>query len=90
MLIKADAVAALQEQGRSLLAVGVTGALGTFVAGEVVNVCGPDGAVVARGKVNFASADIPRLAGLKGHDLGRVFPNRKRLEVIHRDDLAVL
>lgn len=88
--INACAVPVLREQGRSLLAVGVTGASGEFAAGDVVDIAGPDGTVVARGKSRFASGEIAAVAGRKGDDIRQLFPSRHRLEVVHRDDLALL
>ncbi len=90
ILINASAVPVLQKQGRSLLAVGVTGALGKFDAGDIVNVGGPDGAIVARGTSAFSLAEILTIAGKKSDEVSVLFPARKRLEVVHRDDLAVL
>jgi glutamate 5-kinase len=84
------AVPVLRDQGRSLLAVGVTGARGEFVAGDIINIAGPDQTVFARGKVSFSSEEIPGLAGKKGDEVGRSHPNRKRLEVVHRNDLVLL
>lgn len=88
--VNACAVPVLREQGRSLLAVGVTGARGEFAAGDVVNIAGPDGTVFARGKTAFASDEIPRLAGRQGDEMRALFPQRKRLEVVHRNDLVLL
>ncbi len=78
--IRVDARAenALRAEGRSLLAVGVTGATGIFAAGDVVNIAGPDVTVFARGESAFASDEIPAIVG------------RKRLEVINRNDLVLL
>ena len=84
------AIPVLREQGRSLLAVGVTGASGEFAAGDIVNIAGPDGAVFARGKAGYGSDEIPAIAGLHGTDLMTRFPARKRLEVVHRNDLVLL
>jgi glutamate 5-kinase len=84
------AVPVLREQGRSLLAVGVTHAAGTFAAGEIVNIAGPDGAVFARGKAAFSSEEIPALAGQQGAIMRELHPTRKRLEVVHRNDLVLL
>lgn len=88
--INAPAIPVLREQGRSLLAVGVTGASGDFAAGEIVNIAGPDGAVIARGKSRYGSNEVPAIAGRKGDAVSRLYPDRKHLEVVHRDDLAVL
>ncbi len=84
------AVPVLKDQGRSLLAVGVTGARGDFSAGDVVNVAGPDGTVLARGKTAFSSDEIPSIAGKKGDQVRALHPGRNRIEVVHRNDLALL
>jgi glutamate 5-kinase len=84
------AVPVLRDQGRSLLAVGVTGARGEFSAGDIVNIAGPDERVFARGKAAFSSKEIPALSGKKGDEMAQRHPNRKRLEVVHRNDLVLL
>jgi glutamate 5-kinase len=88
--INTCAVPALRGQGRSLLAVGVTGASGGFSAGDIVNVVAPDGAIVARGETAYGSDEIPLIAGLQSPALRKRYPARRHLEVIHRDDLALL
>lgn len=90
VLVNANAVPVLREQGRSLLAVGVTGSRGEFAAGDIVNVAGPDEIVFGRGKAGFSSEEIPTLAGKKGDAVAALYPSRKRLEVIHRNDLVLL
>lgn len=88
--VNARAVPALREQGRSLLAVGVTQASGSFAAGDIVNIAAPDGSVIARGKAAFASEEIPALAGRQSDELAALHPGRRRLEVVHRNDLVLL
>ncbi|MDD3179760.1 MAG: glutamate 5-kinase [Opitutaceae bacterium] len=88
--VNACAVPVLHGQGRSLLAVGVTRASGSFAADEVVNIAGPDGAVFARGQTTFGSDEVPVIAGKTTDELRRLHPHRKRLEVVHRDNLVLL
>ncbi len=84
------AVRALTQRGASLLAAGVTGVTGDFVAGDPVDIVGPDGAVVARGLVNFDSSEIPVLLGRSTADIvADLGPDYDR-EIVHRDDLTVL
>jgi glutamate 5-kinase len=90
ILVNAQAVPVLREQGRSLLAVGVTGVSGDFAAGDVVNIAGPDGVVLARGTSSFSSSATVQLAGLKSDAVRALHPGRKHLEIVHRDDLALL
>lgn len=87
--IDAGAVKALMADGRSLLAAGVTGVGGTFAAGATVDVVGPDGRPVARGRVRFSSAELAALAGCSNAEVRRLHPDR-RPEVMHRDQLVVL
>jgi glutamate 5-kinase len=84
------AVPVLRDEGRSLLAIGVTGAKGEFTNGDVVNITGPDGVIFARGKVSFASDEIAAIAGKASEQLRPLFPSRKHLEVVHRNDLVLL
>jgi glutamate 5-kinase len=90
IFVNACAVPVLREQGRSLLAIGVTGARGEFAAGDIVNIAGPEKEVFARGKAAFSSEEIPALAGKHGDDVASLYPDRKRLEVVHRSDLVLL
>jgi glutamate 5-kinase len=79
VVLDAGAVRAVVERRASLLAAGVTGLTGTFVAGDPVDLAGPDGVAVARGLVNFDSTEIPDLIGRRG-----------QREVVHRDDMVLL
>jgi glutamate 5-kinase len=88
--VNASAVPVLREQGRSLLAVGVTGATGDFAAGDIVNIAGPDGIVFARGKATYGRDEIPAIAGRKSAEVQALHPARKHLEVVHRNDLVLL
>lgn len=84
--LDAGAVAAVIDRRRSLLAAGIHGITGEFVAGDVVDLVGPDGAVVARGVVGFDAAELPELIGRRSREL----PPEQRREVVHADDLVAL
>jgi glutamate 5-kinase len=84
------AVRAVVERRASLLAAGVTGSAGTFVAGDPVDLVGPDGASVARGLVNFDSTEMPGLLGRSSAELKRELGAAYEREIIHRDDLVLL
>ena len=88
--VDAGAADALRSRGVSLLAVGVTGADGSFAAGDAVEVVDPAGRVVARGLVNYDVRDVARLAGRSTGDAAETFGSGYAREVIHRDDLVVL
>ena len=82
--LDAGAVAAVIDKRRSLLAAGIHGVSGDFVAGDVVDLVGPYGVVVARGVVGFDAAELPELIGRRTRDLA---PEQRR-EVVHADDLV--
>jgi glutamate 5-kinase len=82
--LDAGAVAAVIDRRRSLLAAGIHGVSGDFVAGDVVDLVGPYGVVVARGVVGFDAAELPELIGRRTRDLA---PEQRR-EVVHADDLV--
>ena len=84
--LDAGAVAAVLDRRRSLLAAGIHGIEGDFVAGDVVDLVGPYGVVVARGVVGFDAAELPALIGRRTRDL----PPEQRREVVHADDLVPL
>jgi glutamate 5-kinase len=88
--VNACAVPVLREQGRSLLAIGVTGHHGAFTRGDIVDVVDPAGTPIARGVVAFDDVDIPQIAGKTTDELRALYPGRRRLEVVHRNDLVLL
>ena len=90
LLLDDGAVAAVTVRRKSLLPAGITGVEGAFAAGDPVDVCTPDGSVIARGLVNYASAELPRLLGRSTRDLARELGPAYEREVIHRDDLVLL
>lgn len=76
--IDAGAVAAIVERRKSLLAAGILAYEGNFESGDVVQICAPDGTVVAHG---IASHDKDRLDS--------EMPTLERSVVVHRDDLVI-
>lgn len=90
LFLDPGAVLAIREQGKSLLAKGITAVEGTFEAGAVVSLCDPDGAVLARGQTPFSAAEITQLRGVNSSELKQRDPARKRWEIVHRDQLVVL
>jgi len=84
------AVPALRDEGRSLLAIGVTRCSGGFAARDIVDIADPSGRIFARGVVAFGPNEIARIAGKTTDEIQAVYPGRKRLEIVHRDNLVLL
>ena len=90
LVLDPGAVRAVTERRKSLLPAGISAVEGTFVDGDPVDLCAPDGTVIARGLVNYTSAELPGMLGRSTHDLARELGREYEREVVHRDDLAVL
>ncbi|MBE7325106.1 glutamate 5-kinase [Nocardioides sp. Y6] len=90
LVLDAGAVRAVVERGASLLAAGVTGVEGAFVAGDPIDLVGPEGNVVARGLVNFDAGEIPGLLGRSTSELKEVFGDAYDRALVHRDDLVLV
>ena len=84
------AVRAVVERRASLLAAGITGVAGGFVAGDAVDLLDPSGRLVARGLVNFDADELPALLGRSTSELKVALGAAYEREVIHRDDLVLL
>jgi glutamate 5-kinase len=87
--IDAGATQAVRDNGRSLLAIGVTGIEGHFSKGEIVSLVDPDGREVARGLVNFHSEQVARIAGKRTEEITALLGTDADQSVVHRDNLAV-
>ncbi|HVK46040.1 MAG TPA: glutamate 5-kinase [Micropruina sp.] len=89
LVLDAGAVRAVLERKASLLPAGITAMHGDFLAGEPVRLLDPDGAVIARGIVNYDSGDLPPLLGKSTHALVEERGPAFDREVVHRDALIV-
>ncbi len=89
LVLDAGAVRAVLERKASLLPAGVTAVRGDFLAGEPVRLLDPEGAVVARGIVNYDAADLPSILGKSTHRLVEERGPEFDREVVHRDALIV-
>ncbi|MCI0333247.1 MAG: glutamate 5-kinase [Planctomycetes bacterium] len=90
LLLDAGARQAVEQQGRSLLAIGVRRVEGIFQKGDVVAICREDGQEFARGLINYGSEEMRRIAGQPTERIIEVLGHRPYDEVVHRDNLAIL
>jgi glutamate 5-kinase len=90
LILDEGAVAAVVDRRKSLLPAGITRVEGRFSDGDPVDLCDPAGRAVARGVVNYDSAELPGLLGRSTHDLARELGPAYEREVVHRDDLVLL
>jgi glutamate 5-kinase len=90
LILDEGAVAAVVDRRKSLLPAGIIRVEGRFSDGDPVDLCDPAGRAVARGVVNYDSAELPGLLGRSTHDLARELGPAYEREVVHRDDLVLL
>ncbi len=90
LLLDEGAAQAIESGRASLLPAGITGVQGGFDAGDPVDLCAPDGRVIARGLVNYDASEIPAMMGRSTHDLAAQRGPGYEREIVHRDDLVLL
>jgi len=83
------AAAAILERGKSLLPSGIVGVEGKFNVGAPVEFKKIDGQVLGTGLVNYSSADILKIMGLKSSQIEDRLGHKPFDYVIHRDNLAI-
>ncbi len=86
--IDAGAVRALRT-GKSLLPAGVVKVEGAFGKGDAVVVRGPDGAEIGRGLIAYDAEDADKIKRRSSADVLVILGSGGRVEMIHRDDLAL-
>jgi glutamate 5-kinase len=89
VLVNDGARAAVRDQGKSLLPVGVVDVQGTFHKGDVLSLCDMTGMEFARGLTNYGSDAARQIMGLRTEKIGEVLGAFPYEEVVHRDNLVV-
>jgi glutamate 5-kinase len=94
LVVDAGAARALREEGTSLLPVGVVEVLGSFDAGDAVEIVErePSGGVqataLAKGICSYSAPELRRIMGLKSHVVQEVLL-RASEEAVHRDYMVL-
>lgn len=89
LILDRGARTAIEEQGRSLLAIGILGVEGNVTMGDVVALVDENGREFARGLTNYSSEEIRKIAGKRSQELAGASETLPYGEVIHRDNLVV-
>jgi glutamate 5-kinase len=101
LLVDAGAARALREDGTSLLPVGIVEVLGSFEAGDAVEIAehapppkrperelGGGGPLIGKGICSYSAAELRRVKGMNSKAVQRVLP-RATEEAVHRDYLVL-
>lgn len=90
VILDAGAVSVIQQQGRSILPVGITKVEGEFTRGELVVCADQSGAEIARGLVNYNAGETRLIMGHASGEIKTLLGYEDEPELIHRDNLVVL
>ena len=90
LLLDAGAVKALKVDGKSLLPIGVHEVSGEFERGEVVSCLDETRREIARGLVNYSSAETRRILRTPSGEIEAKLGYVDEPELIHRDNLVLL
>lgn len=90
LVLDAGAVTALRVDGKSLLPIGVHQVLGEFERGEAVSCLSEDKREIARGLVNYNSADTRRILRTPSAEIEAKLGYVDEPELIHRDNLVLI
>lgn len=90
LVLDEGAASALSGGKSSLLAVGVKAVHGEFFRGDVVSCIDPAGKEIARGLVNYSSAEVRLVMGHHTGEFATLLGYEPPEELIHRDNLVVL
>jgi len=84
------AAKAIQNQGRSLLPVGVIRSEGNYQRGDIVDCNDEKGNRIARGLINYASTEVVKICQKPSNKLADILGYGGESEIIHRDNLVIL
>lgn len=90
LYLDSGAVKVIKREGRSLLPVGVGSAEGEFRRGELVTCMSPEGVEVARGLVNYNSAETRQIMGHPSNEIEALLGYVNEPELIHRDNMVII
>ena len=87
--IDEGAVKALINQGKSLLATGITLVQGHFDRGQVIEIVNTNNKPLARGLTNYSDAELLQIQGKRSSEFADILGRKAFDEVIHRDNLTL-
>lgn len=90
LYLDSGAIAAISQGGKSLLAAGITAVEGEFDSQEAVQLCDQSGSEIARGLVNYTSAELQQIRGCKSTQIAAILGYPGAETVVHRDNLVLI
>ncbi len=89
VIVDAGAAAKVRDEGKSLLPIGMLQVNGDFSRGDVIAVKSLDGAEIARGLANYASAEARLICRKPSSEFEKLLGYAAEPEMLHRDNLVL-
>jgi glutamate 5-kinase len=89
LYLDTGAVKAISELGKSLLAAGIMKVEGDFQVLDAVQLCDRTGQEIARGLVNYNSAELQKIQGRRSEEIPIILGYAGAETVVHRDNLVL-
>jgi glutamate 5-kinase len=89
VVVDAGAAHKVLNEGKSLLSIGMCGVSGDFSRGDVIAIRDEQGAEIARGLANYASAEARLLCRKPSQDFEALLGYTAEPEMVHRDNLIL-
>ncbi len=90
LVLDDGAVKAVRDRHTSLLPAGISSVQGDFEPGDPVEMVSAEGAVIARGLVNYSAEELPRMLGRSTKELAKDLGRGYDRVVVHVDDLVLV
>ena len=90
LFLDQGAIAAISLAGKSLLAAGITAVEGDFDTQSAVQLYDKNGNEVARGIVNYSSAELKQIRGRHSKEISAILGYAGAETVVHRDNLVLI
>ncbi len=84
------ATSAISSANKSLLAAGIQSVEGEFQSEDAVQLCDRMGNEIARGLVNYSSADLKKICGRHSREIPGILGYEGADTVVHRDNLVLI
>jgi glutamate 5-kinase len=89
VVVDAGAADKLRSEGKSLLAIGMTGVEGDFSRGDVIAIRDAQGVEIARGLANYACAEARLICRKTSSEFESLLGYTAEPEMVHRDNMIL-
>ena len=87
LVVDDGAAKALEQQGKSLLPIGVLNCFGRFKKGDVVSIVDRENREIARGLANYGHKEVAMIRGRRASEIADILGFCPYDEIVHRDNI---